>query len=41
MKQGVQSEVLSIDSNGNAQLKVTLPPMSFTYYSIYDTAEAP
>uniref|UniRef100_UPI00374F4AF0 LamG-like jellyroll fold domain-containing protein n=1 Tax=uncultured Robinsoniella sp. TaxID=904190 RepID=UPI00374F4AF0 len=41
MREGVQAKVLSIDSNGNAQLEVTLPPMSFTYYSIYDSAQAP
>lgn len=41
MREGVQAKVLSIDSNGNAQLEVTLPPMSFTYYSIYDSTEAP
>lgn len=41
MREGVQAKVLSIDSNGNAMLEVTLPPMSFTYYSIYDSAEAP
>ena len=41
MREGVQEKVLSIDSNGNAQLEVTLPPMSFTYYSIYNSEEAP
>ena len=41
MKEGVQGEILSVDSNGNAQLKVTLPPMSFTYYTIYKPGEQP
>lgn len=41
LKEGVQAQVLEIDSNGNARLQVTLPPMSFTYYTIYKPGEQP
>ena len=41
LQEGSKLQVLDIDSNGNAQLSVTLAPMSFTYYTIYDPTEAP
>ncbi len=41
VREGVKVENVTIDSNGNAQIKVTLPPMSFTYYAIYDESEVP
>ncbi len=41
VKEGVKIENIEIDSNGNAQLTVTLAPMSFTYYTIYDENEVP
>lgn len=39
--EGVTMTPMSIDSNGNVMLEVTLPPMSFTYYTIYDEDKAP
>ena len=41
VREGVTAEIKDIDSNGNVQLEVTLPPMSFTYYTIYDESEVP
>ena len=41
VREGVKVENVTIDSNGNAQIEVTLPPMSFTYYAIYDETEVP
>lgn len=41
VREGVKVENVTIDSNGNAQIEVTLPPMSFTYYAIYDESEVP
>ena len=41
VREGVTAEIKDIDSNGNIQLEVTLPPMSFTYYTIYDESEVP
>lgn len=41
VQEGLESRVLSIDSNGNAQLEVTLEPMSFTYFAIYNESEVP
>ena len=32
---------LTIDSNGNAMLAVTLPPMSFTWYVVTETGTSP
>ncbi len=40
-KEGIDVQTMSIDSNGNVQLEVSLPPMSFTYYTIYAEGEAP
>lgn len=41
LREGVEVNNVKIDSNGNAQIEVTLPAMSFTYYTIYDTSETP
>ncbi|MFV0504095.1 MAG: S-layer homology domain-containing protein [Lachnospirales bacterium] len=41
LAEGVSGVPKEIDSNGNVKLEVTLPPMSFTYYTIYDESEAP
>lgn len=43
-QEGKTNQTYTIDSNGNVQLTVTLEPMSYTWYSIYDptyTPEAP
>ena len=41
LREGVEAEAVSIYSNGNARIEVTLPAMSFTYYTIYNTEETP
>lgn len=41
LREGIQKQSLSIDANGDASLKVTLPPMSFTYYLIYEEGASP
>lgn len=41
LAEGIKAIRKSIDSNGNVELEVTLPPMRFTYYTIYDSTEAP
>ena len=41
LQEGSKLQELTIDSNGNAHLTVTLAPMSFTYYTIYNPEEAP
>ena len=41
VREGIEVKDVTIDSNGNAQIKVTLPPMSFTYYAIYEPGEEP
>lgn len=39
--QGRDSELLYIDSNGNVMLTVTLPALSYTWYTIHDPTDAP
>ncbi len=41
VRDGVAAKTYTIDSNGNVQLTVTLEPMSFTYFAIYDGGRAP
>lgn len=41
VKEGVNVQNMPIDSNGNVMLEVTLPPMSFTYYTIYEQGQVP
>lgn len=41
VQDGVTVETYTIDSNGNVLLEVTLEPMTFTYFAIYDGGHAP
>lgn len=41
VQEGVDVKNYTIDSNGNVQLTVTMAPMSFTYFAIYNPTQVP